>query len=77
MRNARLPLGRLLPEKFGKADQALEPSLMQRSPWNSSFTDSLDLAKQGDAVLEVASFWWTVKGVHNECLLHIQTVLVA
>lgn len=32
VRNARLPLDRLLPEKFGKADQALEPLLMQRSP---------------------------------------------
>jgi chromatin segregation and condensation protein Rec8/ScpA/Scc1 (kleisin family) len=45
------PLDQLLPDRAG-ADAVLENGLRGRSRWTSTFVASLELARQGEVVLE-------------------------
>jgi segregation and condensation protein A len=47
-----IPFDRLLPDPDGEADPTPQAAVRRRSGWSSTFVASLELAKQGEAVLE-------------------------
>jgi chromatin segregation and condensation protein Rec8/ScpA/Scc1 (kleisin family) len=55
-----VPFERLLPEVPEHTNSEAQRALLRRSAWSSTFTASLELAKQGDVVVEQGEDFQTI-----------------